>query len=62
MIAKNASNGFACLTNIEETQVSKRWWYFGRGVKQIELHRDELLANWELLSGGAEYFRIDPLK
>jgi hypothetical protein len=28
----------------------------------IELHRDELLANWELLSGGAEYFRIDPLK
>jgi len=28
----------------------------------IELHHDELLANWELLSSGDEYFRIDPLK
>jgi hypothetical protein len=28
----------------------------------MELHRDELYANWELLVSGDEYFRIDPLK
>ena len=28
----------------------------------IDLHRDELLANWELIKEGGEIFRIDPLK
>lgn len=28
----------------------------------IALHEDELKANWELLSQGDEYFKIDPLK
>ena len=28
----------------------------------MEIHRDELLANWELLSAGDGYFRIDPLR
>lgn len=28
----------------------------------IEIHRDELLADWELAVGGEELFRIDPLK
>ena len=28
----------------------------------IDLHRDELLADWELASAGEELFRIDPLK
>lgn len=28
----------------------------------IELHRDELNANWTLLSNGEQHFRIDPLK
>lgn len=27
----------------------------------MELHRDELYANWELLSSGDEHFRIAPL-
>lgn len=28
----------------------------------IEIHRDELLANWELAVDGEEVFRIEPLK
>lgn len=28
----------------------------------IDLHREELLADWELASAGEELFRIDPLK
>lgn len=26
------------------------------------IHADELLANWELLSQGEEYFKIEPLR
>ena len=28
----------------------------------IEIHRDELLADWELASNGEAVFKIDPLK
>ena len=28
----------------------------------IDLHRDELLADWELAKSGEELFRIDPLR
>ena len=28
----------------------------------IELHRDELVADWELAVGGEQPYRIDPLK
>ena len=28
----------------------------------IEIHRDDLEANWKLLSNGEEYFKIEPLK
>lgn len=28
----------------------------------MEIHREDLLANWELLSKGEQFFRIDPLK
>ena len=28
----------------------------------IEIHHDELTANWNLLSKGEQFFRIDPLK
>lgn len=28
----------------------------------IEIHRDELLADWELAISGEEVFKIDPLK
>ncbi len=28
----------------------------------MEIHRDDLEANWKLLSGGEQFFRIDPLK
>jgi hypothetical protein len=28
----------------------------------IEIHRDELLANWELAVAGDELFRIQPLQ
>ena len=28
----------------------------------LEIHRDELQANWELASNGEESFRIDPLQ
>ena len=28
----------------------------------VELHREELEANWTLLSNGEQFFRIDPLK
>ena len=31
-------------------------------VAWIELHRDELLADWQLAVRGEELFRIDPLK
>ena len=28
----------------------------------IEIHHDELEADWKLLSAGEEFFKIDPLK
>ena len=28
----------------------------------IELHRDELMANWELAKNGDPVYQIDPLK
>ena len=28
----------------------------------IEIHREDLEANWKLLSNGEQFFRIDPLK
>jgi hypothetical protein len=28
----------------------------------MEIHRDDLEANWKLLSGGDQFFRIDPLR
>ena len=28
----------------------------------IEIHREELVANWNLLSKGEQIFKIDPLK
>ena len=28
----------------------------------IEIHRDELLADWQLAVNGEEIFKIDPLK
>ena len=31
-------------------------------LRWMEIHRDELEANWKLLSNGEQFFRIDPLK
>lgn len=28
----------------------------------MEIHKDELAANWELLSNGEQFFRITPLQ
>ncbi len=28
----------------------------------MEIHHDELVANWTLLSNGEQFFRIDPLQ
>jgi hypothetical protein len=28
----------------------------------MEIHHDDLVANWKLLSNGEGYFKIDPLK
>jgi hypothetical protein len=28
----------------------------------IEIHKDELLADWQLLSEGEQFFKIEPLK
>ena len=28
----------------------------------MEIHRDELTANWELLSAGEKFYKIEPLK
>lgn len=28
----------------------------------MDIHREDLEANWRLLSGGEQFFRIDPLK
>ena len=28
----------------------------------MEIHREELEANWTLLSNGEQFFRIEPLK
>ncbi len=28
----------------------------------IEIHKDELMANWQLAANGEEVFKIDPLK
>lgn len=28
----------------------------------IELHKDELIANWELASNGQELYKIEPLR
>ena len=38
---------------INKTKLVQAW---------IEIHRDELLANWELAVNGREIFKIDPLK
>ena len=31
-------------------------------VAWIEIHKEELMANWQLASGGNKVFLIDPLK
>ena len=31
-------------------------------IAWAEIHSDELVANWKLLSEGREYFKIDPLR
>ena len=31
-------------------------------VAWMEIHRDDLEANWKLLSSGEQFFRIDPLR
>jgi hypothetical protein len=31
-------------------------------VAWMEIHKEDLEANWKLLSSGEQYFRIDPLK
>ena len=31
-------------------------------IAWAEIHHDELLANWKLLSEGREFFKIDPLR
>ena len=31
-------------------------------LKMLSMHDDELKANWELLSNGEHFFKIDPLK
>lgn len=31
-------------------------------IAWMEIHRDDLEANWKLLSNGEQFFRIDPLK
>ncbi len=28
----------------------------------MEIHKDDLYANWKLLSAGEQFFRIDPLR
>ena len=28
----------------------------------MEIHKEDLAANWKLLSGGERHFKIDPLK
>lgn len=28
----------------------------------VEIHKEDLYANWKLLSSGKEYFKIEPLK
>lgn len=28
----------------------------------IEIHKDELIADWKLLEEGEQFFRIEPLK
>ena len=28
----------------------------------MEIHREDLEANWKLLSNGEQFFRIDPLR
>jgi hypothetical protein len=28
----------------------------------MEIHRDDLQANWQLLSDGDEFFKIEPLR
>jgi hypothetical protein len=28
----------------------------------MEIHKDDLAANWQLLSNGEQYFKIEPLK
>lgn len=40
---------------------------FPRGKKKLvdawmEIHKEELAANWELLQSGEQYFKIDPLR
>ena len=31
-------------------------------AQMMEIHKDDLAANWTLLSNGEQFFRIDPLK
>ncbi len=34
----------------------------GLSLVGIEIHRDEILADWQLAVNGEEVFRIEPLK
>lgn len=31
-------------------------------VAWIEIHKDELIANWQLIQNKEDYFKIDPLR
>lgn len=38
---------------VRQRRLVEAWW---------ELHKDELLADWSLIQGGEECFKIDPIK
>jgi hypothetical protein len=33
-----------------------------QGKHKMEIHKEDLLANWNLLSKGEQFFKIEPLK
>ncbi len=53
---------FACIKKTAQNISSPISMSSIRELKWMEIHREELEANWTLLTKGEQFFRIDPLK
>jgi hypothetical protein len=46
------------MISINDMQKKHKWMV----LAWIEIHKDELIADWEIINQGGDYFKIEPLK